>query len=193
MSGRSITGAMTTALAGTNLAPLMFAALYFDSGTVRVTNLAFDISWGGYTWTGAGQVGSIDAIVESEATQSGGIAFTLSGIPAPMISAALSEQYQGRTANVWLGFISGGAIVADPVLIFPGTMDNMQVVLGESASIRVNAENRLADFERARVRRWNNDDHQAYYPASKGFEYVEQMVEKSLYWGVANPPAASPV
>ena len=152
MSGRSLTGAMATALAGSNLAPVLFIDLDFSSGHVRVTNLAFDILWGGYTWLGAGYVGAVDAIVETEEVRSNGIAYTLTGIPPALISSALGEQYQGRSAKIWFGAVSGGALVVDPVLVFPGRMDNMQVVLGDTASIKVSAENRLADFERARIR-----------------------------------------
>lgn len=190
MSGRSLTGAMATALAGSNLTPVMFVALTFDSGVVRVTNLGFDLAWNGFTWLGAGYVSSIDAVIEAEEVRANGLGFTLTGIPPALIATALGEQYQGRAANIWLGAVSGGALVASPVLVFGGTMDNMQVALGSTASIRVNAENRLADFERPRVRRWNHEDHIAVYPASRGFEFVPQMVEKTLNWGVSNAPAA---
>jgi hypothetical protein len=191
MSGRSLTGAMATALAGSGIAPVMFIELNFASGYVRATNLGFDIPWNGFNWLGAGYVGSIDAIVETEEVRSNGITFTLSGIPTALIASALGEQYQSRSANVWFGAVAGEALVASPVLVFPGKMDNMQLVFGDTASIRVTAENRLADFERPRIRRYNHEDQIAQYPADLAFQYVPQMVEKSLYWGVANPPAAS--
>lgn len=193
MSGRSLTGAMAAALGASNLAPVMFVQLDFDSGTVRVTNLAFDISWGGNTWLGAAYVGSIDAIVENETIQANGLSFTLTGIPGALISTALGEQYQGRKAQVWLGAISGGALVASPVLVFSGRMDVMNIALGETASIKVNAESRLADFERPRIRRYNDADQRAIYPSDPSFQYVPQMTSRSLYWGVANPPEQTPL
>ena len=191
MPGRSLLAGLTAALAGGNFAPLMFIELNFASGYVRVTNLAFDISWNGFTWLGAGHVGSVDAIVETEELRSNGISFSLTGIPPAMIAAALGEQYQGRSARVWFAAIAGTAIAVDPVLVFPGRIDNMQVVIGDTATIKVNAENRLADFERPRNRRYNHEDQIARHPGDPSFQYVPQMVEKSLYWGVANPPAAA--
>ena len=193
MSGRSLTGAMATALAGSGIAPVMFIELNFASGYVRVTNLGFDIQWNGYTWLGAGYVGSIDAIVETEEVRSNGITFTLSGIPLALIETALGEQYQERSANVWFGAVSAGALVADPVLVFPGKMDTMNVVLGDTAAIKVTAENRMADFERPRVRRYNHESQISEYPNDLGFQYVAQLVERSLFWGVVTPPAQIPL
>jgi hypothetical protein len=184
---------MASALGASNLAPVMFVQLDFDSGTVRVTNLAFDIVWNGNTWLGAAYVGSIDAIVENETIQANGLSFTLSGIPSALIATALGEQYQGRKAQVWLGAISAAALVADPVLVFSGRMDVMNISLGSTATIKVNAESRLADFERPRIRRYNDADQRALYPSDPSFQYVPQMINKSLYWGVANPPPPSAI
>jgi hypothetical protein len=186
---RSLLSGMVTGLAQWNLSPLMLASLDFDSGTVRVTNLAFNIEWGGNTYIGIGAVGSIDVIAESDAGSAQGMQFTLTGVPTDRIAIALTEQYQGRRVRVWFGIVDGTGIVADPVLVFAGRMDTMPISMDATASIVVNAESRLTDFERARVRRYNHEDQIARYPGDRGFEFVPQMVEKSLYWGVANPPA----
>jgi hypothetical protein len=188
---RSLLSGMVSALADDNVTALLFIQLDFDSGAVRVTNLAHDIAWNGSTWTGAGQVGSVDAMIEGDASSAQGMAFTLTGIPPAMVALTMTEQYQGRRARVWFGTIAAGALVADPVLVFSGRMDNMQVNLGNSAEIRVNAESRLVDFERPRIRRYNHEDQIAQVPGDLGLQYVAQMVEKSLYWGVANPPTGA--
>jgi len=62
-------------------------------------------------------------------------------------------------------------------------MDTMDVELGTTASITVAAESRLADWDRPRVRRYNAADQNISYPSDKGFEFVPQMVEKSIRWG----------
>jgi len=188
---RTILAGMTAALAAENLTALLFIQLDFDSGSVRVTNLAHAIDWDGNTWTGAGQVGSVDAMLESDAGSARGLAFTLTGIPPELVAITMTEQYQGRRARVWFAAIAAGALVSDPVLVFSGRMDNMQVNLGGTAEIRVNAESRLIDFERPRVRRYNHEDQIAQVPDDLGLQYVAQMVEKSLYWGVVNPPPSA--
>jgi hypothetical protein len=47
----------------------------------------------------------------------------------------------------------------------------------------VRAENRLADLERPRVRRYNSGDQQLLFSGDKGLEFVEQMVDTSIVWG----------
>jgi len=42
---------------------------------------------------------------------------------------------------------------------------------------------RLVDWERPRIRRYNNADQQVAFTGDKGFEFVPQMVEKELIWG----------
>jgi len=188
---RTILAGMTAALAAENLTALLFIDLEFDSGSVRVTNLAHDIVWDGNTWTGAGLVSSIDAMVEGDAGSAQGMAFTLSGIPPELVATTMTEQYQGRRARVWFAAIAAGVLAADPVLVFSGRMDNMAVSLGGTAEIRVNAESRLIDFERPRVRRYNHEDQISQAPDDMGLQYVAQMIEKSLYWGVVNPPLST--
>ena len=183
---RSVSGAMATALAAANLRPALFVELQFGSGTIYATNLPATITWNGHDWLGLGNLGSISMVEEGESIQAYGLALTLSGVQPAYVSIALGEQYQGRTAKVYLGLFNDSyALIADPVQVFRGRMDNMELAQGETFTIKVNCEGRLADFERARVRRYNHEDQIAIYPDDRGFEFVPQMVEKALNWGVA--------
>lgn len=185
MSGRSITAAMEAALAANHVRLCLLAELSFDSGTLYATNLPYSLDWNGHTWLGLGKLGGIDAVQEGEEIQAYGLALTLSGVESAHVSIALGEQYQGRRVKVYLGlFDDNYAILADPVLVFRGRMDHMELEQGATFTIRVNCEGRLADFERARVRRYNHEDQIAVYPDDRGFEFVPQMIEKPLNWGV---------
>ena len=102
------------------------------------------------------------------------------------LATALDEDYQGRTATIWAAPLdSEHRIVSDPVIVFKGRMDTMPITMGRSGEITVNLESRLVDWERARVRRYNDADQQAEYPGDLGLQFVEQMVEKQLIWGRA--------
>ena len=59
---RTTTAAVDTAFAGDNVPLVLFLQMEFDSGTSRVTNAAYDITWNGSTWTGVGALGSFEAI-----------------------------------------------------------------------------------------------------------------------------------
>ena len=74
-------------------------------------------------------------------------------------------------------------IVADPVLVFHGRMDVMNIEIGNTATITVTAESRLADWNRARTSRYTDEEQQRLYPGDKGLQYVAQTAEMELVWG----------
>lgn len=181
---RTTTSAVDTAFAGENVPLVLFLQMEFDSGTSRVTNNAFDIDWNGYTWTGVGVLGSIEPVQEGADLQAFGLALKLSGIPTAQLAIALDEDYQGRAATIWAAPLdSEHRIIVDPVIVFKGRMDTMPIAMGKTGEITLNLESRLVDWERARVRRYNDADQQAEYPGDLGLQFVEQMVEKQLIWG----------
>jgi hypothetical protein len=189
---RSLTSAVQTALADLNVALVMFVQLEFDSGTVYVTSLAYSKDWDGHIWVGLGSLGSIEPITEGENIEAYGINLTLSGIDTALMSAMLSEQYQGRAVTIWMGALDADhQVIADPVVVFKGRMDTPDIEVGATATIRLACEGRLADLDRPRVRRYSHEDQIAVYPADKGLEFVPQMVEKQLYWGQATPAGAA--
>jgi hypothetical protein len=192
MTTRDLTAEVQTALAGTNLIGMFLVELRFGSGTVYVNNLHFDKDYGGHTWLGRGRVGSISAIEEGEDLQAFGVQLTLSGIDPALVSIALNEDYQGRTALISLAFLdSDHNIVHDPVQVCRGRMDTMPIEAGQTANITLNVEGRLVDFERPRVRRYNSEDQKILHPTDEFFQYVPQMVSKELWWGTRAPAGVS--
>ena len=167
--------------------PLLFCALEFASETLRMTTAPFDIAWGGQVYTGTGHLGRIEPLEEGVELQAYRLRLILNGIPLSLISIALGEDYQGRAATLYLGFLDDQHRLVDtPDTIFKGRMDIMTVTAGETGSIALDVESRLADWERPRVRRFNNADQQQRYPDDKGLEFAEQMAAKEIVW-----PAAS--
>lgn len=175
------------ALQNNNVPYLVLVELDFVEGFVRLTNAGYAFQWNGQTWTGAGNLGTISAIEEGQDLQMYGCTLTLSGISSDYIAKCFGVGYSGRAATIWLAPLdSNYNILADPVVIFKGRMDTMPIQLGENSAIQVTIESKLIDWERPRVRRYNNADQQAEFPGDRGFEFAEQMVEKRLLWGVAN-------
>jgi hypothetical protein len=159
----------------------------FPSGYVRFTGSPFDIVINGNTFSGVGMLGSVSAVEEAAELRAYGLVVQLSGIPRDAIAIALQQAYQGRRAAVWdVPLDASDQPVADPILIFRGRMDTMEITLGTTASVRVRLENRLADWERPRVRRYTSEDQRRVYPNDRGFEYVSATAEKEVAW-----PAAS--
>jgi hypothetical protein len=181
---RTLTTAVDNALQGGNVPYMMLIQLDFASGTLRLCSAAYNFSWNGYTWTGAGNLASIQAIEEGAELQMYGVQMTLSAIPAALVSNALNQTYRGRSALIYLAPLdSSYNVLADPVVAFSGRMDQMQIEIGQTATITLSAESRLTDWERPRIRRYNSEDQQAAYPGDLGFQFVPQMVEKQITWG----------
>lgn len=182
---RTMTAGLIAALAADNVALINLLELDFVSGFVRVHSAAGDVVFNGDTFQGVGTHGGISNAEESEELRAYQVRMTLNGIDPAIISTAFDEVYQGRSARVWAGALTSDyQLIADPILVFSGRMDNMQVTLGErSASIDLTVTNKLADWDRPRIRRYNRADQQAVFPGDKGFDFAEEMVSKTLFWG----------
>lgn len=164
--------------------PILLARLAFDTGVETLWSGRGAIQWNGESYTGVGDIGAVGAIEEGIEARAFGVELTLSGVPASRLALALGEDVQGRRAEIWLGFLDQAhALVASPVLLFRGRMDTMNVSLGETATISLTAENRLADWDRPRVRRYAHADQQARFPGDLGFEFVNTTTEKEIVWG----------
>lgn len=182
---RSLSSAMQDVTTATLVRPIILVEAEFDSSDVLMWSGTGDLTWDSKTWTGTGQLLRVDAMEESVEMRAVGTTVTLSGIPSELLSLALQEDYQGRTLTVYLGaFDDSGTVIASPVVVFKGRMDVMTISeAGDTASIQVNVENRLIDFERARERRFTSEDQKIDYPDDKGFEFVSTIQDKEIVWG----------
>lgn len=183
-SKREITEQVLNELESTNLIVIGIVELYFDDGTLRFCTTPHNLNLYGYTYIGLGNLATIEAIPEDTEIQSTGLSITLSGVNVALIQLALDQEYQGRKAVVKLGLFNNYyVIIDDPVVIFSGRMDYMNISLGKESAISLILESRLADWERTKVVRYNSADHRQDNPTDASFDFVEQMIEKQLPWG----------
>ena len=181
---RNLTTAVQNQLAASELEPFFAIKLAFDSGDVRVWTGYNDITIASETYIGGGQLLSISPIQETVEIAARGVNMSLNGINSSLVSVALTESYQGRSAKVYLGVISSGAVVSDPYLVFDGRMDVMTIEdAGETANISLSAESRLIDLERARVRRYTDNDQQNQFAGDTGLRFVADLQDKEIAWG----------
>lgn len=186
---RTVTSAVDTAAQAGAVTDCLLAAFDFSSGMLRMTTAPFDIAWSGNSYLGNRMV-KVEPVEEGADQQAHEARFTLSGILPEHVTTALGEHYQGRDAWVWWATLDEyHRPLADPVLLFKGRMDVMEIGMGRTAAITLTVQSRLADWARARVRRFNDADQQAEYPGDLFFQYQEQMVSVELLWGA---PGTSP-
>jgi hypothetical protein len=180
---RGLTAATLAATGAEVVRRTMAVDLDFASGPVRYVSLPADITIAGATFLGVGALGSVAVVEEGADLRSYGLVVSLTGIPRDMVALALLQSYQGRRGTVWeVPLDANWQPVADPTVIFRGRMDQMDVTLGETASVRVRLENRLTDWDRPRVRRFTDEDQRAAHPTDRFFEFVSATAEKDLIW-----------
>lgn len=188
---RSMVLATETALAASNVCWVLLYELYFPSGTVRFCSAMHDVAWDGNTFIGAGAVAAVEPVVESIAPSALARNIQFSGIDPAYLSAILDDAYQGQTMREYLAILDEHwELIGDPILTFEGRMDEPEVSLGAEASIQLSVENRMAGWDQPRLRRYNHADFTARNPGDMFFEYVEEMQDKTIVWGVYKGPVA---
>lgn len=156
--------------------------LDFAEGAVYAHNGLGPIEWQGHSYVGTGALGRISQVKEGIELRPYTCNVSLSGIDPALLSIALSQRYLNRRANVWLAAINeDNSLVSDPVMLFSGTMDAMKISLGETATITVPIQSALADWDRPRQRRYNHADQTQRYPEDRGFEYIEDIVNRPIF------------
>jgi len=188
---RSLSGGVIAEIGAQVLRPCLLIKLEFDGGDVCVNSTDRLINWGGDDYMGAGNVGRVGEIMETAELRAAGVSLELSGIPVAYIAIALGEPYQGRPATIRAAFFNEAyQIIADPVIVFQGFMDQMDISIGGTATIRMTCEHRMVRWEAPNIRRFTNEDQQERYPGDEGLEFVEQTAEREIYWGQATPAPA---
>ena len=182
---RSMTAAARSALMARVVRAVHLVRLDFDDATVVFTDAPFDVIHGGLTYKGVGSLGRISPLAEDAEITPHGVTIDLSGIPPALLAQGLDGHIQGRPVVIHVALLDAGhQVIGDPVEVFRGRMDHMNLAIGQTAAIALSCESRLADWNRARVRRFNHQDQQDLYPGDLGFEFAEEMVDKEILWGV---------
>jgi hypothetical protein len=115
------------------------------------------------------------------------MALQLSGIASAIFDATQIGNYQGGRAAVWLAaFDEAMGLIADPYLLFEGTLDSDEISdNGQTVTITIFCEGPLADHLIARVWRYTHEDQKTLYPGTedRGLEFVAALQDSELKWG----------
>lgn len=182
---RTITSAARTALAQRNVKFVLLVELDFESGTNYFASGQTNMVWDSNTWLATGDLGSISPLKETVQMQATGYQLALSGIKSALISQALTENYRDRRGYVYVGILDEDLTVLDALLYGQGLMDTQAISEdGKTATIGINLETRLFDFERLRRLMLTQEDQKAIDAADTGLEYVATLENKQVEWGV---------
>jgi hypothetical protein len=180
-STANATEAALPAIAFVTLCELDFAdqSIYVCDGFANLTFL-------GNTYMGVGDYGTFDVIEESTETIAKTITLTLSGVPGPLLTEAMTQDYQGRAVTLSAGLLDINTLawidVATPEEIWSGRMDYMTVEIGQgSTTIQLRCENRLN--REPLVARFTDLDQQIAHPGDTFLNLVWMIPYATAGWG----------
>ncbi len=185
---RTIDSALNVELTGDSTAPIFLGKFEFPSADVNIWTGYGELVFAGDTYTGGGQLIGISPIGETQLLRAAGVEFSLTGLPSANLSLSLNEDYSERPATLWLGVIDATkSLVGTPIIIFKGRMDVMSIrESGETTDVTISVENRLIDLERAKERRYTDEDQQKQFLGDLGLEFVVSLNDgKEITWGKA--------
>lgn len=128
---------------------------------------------------GVGSFLAISNIEEGADVFARGIALTLSGFNAALLTDVLSNYRQGLPVTVYL-VINGTMYPA-----WSGRTDAPKIsVTGETASITVACENRLVEMNTTASQfRYTSQCQNIFYPNDRAFDSVTMISQQTLYFG----------
>ena len=181
---RTVSSGFLSALDNPEIEVFYAVNLDFDSANLRFWTGLGSKTIGGETYTGTGNLLTIDGLEETSDLSARGTTLTLNGLDSTIISYALAEEYQGRSVTIYLG------IGSETVEIFSGYMDQMQVAdSGDTSTIKLTVESKLIVLERPVVRRYTEQSHQAVRQSKNlsgddsFFRWLTKLQDKQITWG----------
>ena len=147
-----------------------------------------DLFFDSETYVGSGNLLLISNIEETSDIKATGMSISLSGLDSNILAEILTEDVQGTSVEVYFGVLTTTdnqtVLVDDPYKVFDGFIDTMTIAeSGEESTVRVTVENKLITLEKAKSKRYTDQDQKQLFPTDKGLEFVDDLQDKSLVWG----------
>ena len=186
---RSMSSTILTALQSQSVYPALFISLTFSNSVANLWTGSGNITWNSTTWSGAGQIMSLEPVEDGYTVEARGTAVRLSGLNATLLSDCLNDIQLGLPVLIYLGLFSSypftsGSLIASPILIWSGRVDQTTIDLdGETATLTINCETRLLDMNIPSSFRLTLQDLNAQYPGDLGTSFVDAISELTIGWG----------
>jgi len=163
---RGLTSAVKTALAAS---PSFCHLVYLGFATpVRKTDNSFtltsSVEGSSQTYNADGILMGVGHVPEANTPIKNSIDIIFSAVDQSLVSTVLSNDVLGVDVKVWRGVISSGALVADPFLLFHGSLADFAIDdTVDSATLGITATNHFGNFEKINGRTTADISQQRFF------------------------------
>ena len=193
MANRGSTSAFQTEIVKSQSQPIHLIDVVFDDTTHRLTDAFITITYDGNAYSALGYLLNFSVIEETSEILANRLSIQLSGVGSTYINEVLTPDYIDRQVIIRKGFLnSSNALIADPIIIFDGRMDNPSISENGSdgsATVTITASNQFINFSMINGRYTNNASQQLFYDNDNFFSYASE-INKDVQWGATSEQTA---
>ena len=181
---RDISSPMLASLTTNIIRPGFLARIQFRTATEYIWTGVGNLSYAGNVYRGVGSLGKVGSISEATDVRAIGTTVTLSAIDPALLSECLNDIQLGAPAAVYFALFDAALnILGVPYPLFIGTVDQPVIQIGiNEMAISLKLENKLANLQRANMRRYTAADQRIYFPNDTAFNWVELLNDLALKW-----------
>lgn len=152
-----------------------------------------DLTAGGQTYKGTGDVIKISALSITYGMSAGMVRFSIPNASPEMVARCDNQagEVNNRVCRIYYqlydaverGGRHSGRLIDDPIAIFTGRMRDMRSTSSPDArEIELEAYGRLSRQGRAPYGRWTDADQRARYPGDTGLGLLASLRDKAVVW-----------
>ena len=184
---RSLSSDIKTELGTAEIIPVHLLTIAFGT-TVNLTDCSFDltssVSGSSITYSASKFILGVSSFTEETDITKTSLTISLSGADTTYIAVVLAENVINDAVTIYRGFLnSSNALIADPFLLYKGTIDTFTITENEKESLlNLGVVSHWADFEKTNGRKTNNISQQRHFSSDVGMDFSSETV-KDLKWG----------
>lgn len=165
--------------------PVYFVYADWPDGKIYAHTGIGPINYDGKIWQGVGYLGSIGAVECNDNVGAHTVNLQLSGIDPMLLNGITTKNVIGREVELHYGALDedGALIAAAPY--FYGRISTTNIVRYDKDAISLQAVSKTSDWSKNKADRYTDESHRSRHPDDDFFQYIQQMSQRDLYWGVS--------
>lgn len=153
--------------------PVILIDLEFDSAPIYLWTRPFTGEFGGKTYQPIAGITGALSVRQSLDRPTLNATAQINGSSGEIEAAALTEEFQGRPAQIALGNLDAGGNLTNVEVQLPGTMQDIPLAQsGDQSTAAVQIESVFAEIDRARDLRYSKADQARFDPNDSFFDFV---------------------